>query len=62
MRISPLDSSNASYDHFQLVADDAIAEAEAEGREVITHTSSRDSRAGYDSVEIGPKPKIAGDK
>jgi hypothetical protein len=56
MRISPLDTSNAPYDHFQIVADDAIAEAEAEGRDVKPHTSSRDSLPGYDFVDIGPNP------
>lgn len=55
LQISPLDDTDASYEAFQQVAYKAIAEADAEGRHVQPHESSRTSRAGYDLVIIGPE-------
>jgi hypothetical protein len=56
LRISPLGNSDTSFEHFQLVAGQAITEAYAAGRHVIPHKSSGASRGGYDVVVIGPKP------
>jgi hypothetical protein len=53
LKISPMGHSDNSLNHFQFVAEQAITEAYATGRQVVPHKSG--SRGGYDVVVIGPK-------
>jgi hypothetical protein len=52
IRISARVETNEAIEHFQRIAEEAIAEAESSGRQVRKHLSSR--RSGYDTVVIGP--------
>lgn len=53
LQIFPVDDTQSARDVFQDVAEEAISEARAEGRHVISHESKR-GNDGYDTVVIGP--------